>query len=458
MDNLPVYKEIIETISANYRTKVGFLTFFLIFIPIFAIFRLSPIQLESQQIFYTIIGISLIHSVVWLFKSGKIIIPPAGKILVVSSIKTEEKAHYYLKSIWHYLHTELIDLDILPLFSIRHIGHDRFRQDLREAHHYREANNIDILIWGNAQNLKERGKDVAPFKLYFTYGVKFSRADQKIQLALDSALFVGDKQWLVYDEDSRTYTATVTNDLLEVTFIFLGISFMMLGKLDLSIKILQRAIILLDKKNEQTPIGVAKRKRAKDLLSEAIWEEFNEIRSGDKLRALGLMKRFLDLNPRSFPAHIGIARIEYELGNTNGAIEWTKKAREIEPRNPVLFINFAFLRILEKKYDRAARWYNKIALRRHIDTNFGEIIEFLGQHYDKEQDEHAYLFAMGVINFFHLDKGTGKNQLRNFINIASDPRYGGMVRLASQYLGTGRKEKKRDKRKAPRKRGKKKKK
>ena len=425
--------KIIDWVRPIYKTWTGFFVSFLLLIPILALFKAFSIPLTHWEAPTSVLIVGVIHFAVWSVKSGKIIIP-TDKILIVFSIEATGKAYTHFQDIFTQLSNVLRDLDLLPLFALRRIGHTAFRREIKFAHQYREDHKIGILIWGNAQNLKEKGKEVAPFKLYFTYEIKITDADQRDLLAADSALFMSDREWLVYDEDSRTYTATVTTDFVEVSLILLSISFLMQGQYDRAILILKQVQILLGEKQDRSTIGLAKQGRVNGLLFQALWAKLLDIRFVDIDGSYVLVERLLKLSPRNAVVWIEKARLEYLRGNIRAAKSCNKRARSFDRGNPLLLFNHGFFAILEKKYKVAVYHYNIITSRDVSNVNIASVVDFLENHYELDKDEHAYLFALGTINLFHFDKERGREQLQKFIQLATNSGYDVMVEKASEYL------------------------
>jgi hypothetical protein len=437
--DLELIKQLLGFVRSNYKTRKGFFASFLLILLTLNLPVSALIQLTIEHRIYAGVAIVFLHTIVWSLKSGFLILP-SKKTIVAIAVEAEGKAYYHLKSIITQVRNQLRDLGLSPNFLILHLAHDRFKMEISNAHKYRESRGITLLIWGSGGNLKDKGKEVTPFKLYFTFPTGIIRRDQMKLLSLDAGLFLQDKKWLVYDEDTYTYTVTVTNDLLEVSLFILGISNLLTNRLEDGIILLERVKLLLNSRTQLTDILEAKKGRVNAILLSTLWVLFRNICLGKQTeKEFKIIKKVLELDPKSLAANLEMARIQFLRGHTDDSKQYNKRAYAVDRRNPLLLFNFAFFAILEKKYDSAIRFYNRIVLRKDIETNFPAIIEFLGECYDRDNTEKAYLFAMGAINLFYLDGVKGRIELGRFLNVAGDEQYKGMKDKAQQFLDQAKK-------------------
>jgi len=143
------------------------------------------------------------------------------------------------------------------------------------------------------------------------------------------------------------------------------------------------------------------------------------------------------------------------FNNLEGAKDYIEKAKNIDKNHPTIYIDSAFFAILDKNYESALFWYEKVMnLIASADLAVIPLLEFLFDRYKENKNELAYLFAIGIINYKFVDREKGLSDLSNFIRKAKKlQHYFSMIKFAKKLLGKqkSQKTKKYDKRRSKRK-------
>jgi len=156
-----------------------------------------------------------------------------------------------------------------------------------------------------------------------------------------------------------------------------------------------------------------------------------------------------------FRIYLKLGVIEYFFNNLEGAKDYIEKAKNIDKNHPTIYIDSAFFAILDKNYESALFWYEKVMnLIASADLAVIPLLEFLFDRYKENKNELAYLFAIGIINYKFVDREKGLLDLSNFIRKAKKlQHYFSMIKFAKKLLGKqkSQKTKKYDKRRSKRK-------
>jgi hypothetical protein len=114
-----------------------------------------------------------------------------------------------------------------------------------------------------------------------------------------------------------------------------------------------------------------------------------------------------------------LALTNYLLGNLPEALRLTEEIRKIDKHHTTVSINNAFFGILQKNYERTKFWYDVLMKQKKLmDVDIFSVVTFLDEEYRNNPSEHAYLYALGVVNGC-IDPTTVKANLQRFLRLTS---------------------------------------
>jgi tetratricopeptide (TPR) repeat protein len=232
--------------------------------------------------------------------------------------------------------------------------------------------------------------------------------------AADLRLFTGTKKWIIDTDNTLYEEIRVANYFKEACLYIIGIYLLTDNRIEDSLEIITALKNIIpsvqDQKFQKLIQG-----RINSLLVEIYLLLGSEaIQKKDYPNA---KKYFLELTKypiNAFRVYVNLAKIEYYLGNLDEAVIYTKKAAKEDRKHPVIYVNYAFFRILGRKYNDALFWYKKVALLSQVDIDIPGLLEFLEERYNENKEEYAYLFALGLLNYRFFDKDRGVADLTKF--------------------------------------------
>lgn len=379
---------------------------------------LACFNLNIPYRLYVIPGLGFIWILYWLIKSGRFIFP-TNKYLIILCIKTDQNSADEYKKLFYKLQNELDALNLTKSVKLTDISSDIIN-NTKQAVRYRESQNIDLIIWGSSFSETQNGKSIVKFNLRYTFRIN-KRLNKKLKLFIsDLLLVIGTKDWTINLDNTLFDEIRVVNNFIEACIFIAGIHFLTDYKLEDAIKLftaLKLKMINVEDDNFK--------KFAKGRINALIVETYLllGIVETEKYNYELAKKHYLELIKypiKKFPVYINLAKLEYLLGNLNIAIQYTQEASKIDKNHPVIYVNTAFFRILENKYDKALYWYKRLIASKSKDIEITGVLEFLYDRHNESKKELAYLFAIGIINYFFYDHKKGLSDLTNFIRRARD--------------------------------------
>jgi tetratricopeptide (TPR) repeat protein len=156
-------------------------------------------------------------------------------------------------------------------------------------------------------------------------------------------------------------------------------------------------------------------------------------------KAFYYLDKFLHYNKNDIPALSSMALCCFKLNDLPSAKKYTETIGKIDKSSPFYILNQAFFGIYEKNYASALHFYKEISKRgTTVDPSIiTSVIAFLDQIYRVERKEHAYEFAIGILNKHHCQHKEGLKELRRFVkNVKKKPQYHEMLAYADLILKT----------------------
>jgi tetratricopeptide (TPR) repeat protein len=362
---------------------------------------------------YVISGLAFIWILFWFIKSGRLIFP-TNKYLIIFCIKTDQKSVDEYKKLFFKLQNELDALNLTKSVKLKDISSDIIN-NTKQAERYRESQNINLIIWGSSFSETQNGKSIVNFHLKYTFRIN-KRLNEKLKLfALDLALIVGTKEWTINTDNTLFEEVRVVNNFIEACIFIAGIHFLTDYKLVEAIKLfnaLKSKLINVEDDNFKKFV----QGRINALIVETYFLlGMIETEKENYELAKKYLAELIKYPVNKFRAYIQLANLEYLLGNLDMAKQYSEKASDIDKNHPAIYVNTAFFRILEKRYDKALYWYKRIADVKAINVDIPKLLEFLNDRYNENKKELAFLFAVGIINYFFYDHKNGLSDLSNFI-------------------------------------------
>lgn len=137
-----------------------------------------------------------------------------------------------------------------------------------------------------------------------------------------------------------------------------------------------------------------------------------------------------------------LALCSFMIGDIESAKKFTDDIKKIDKNEIIYLFNKGFFGIYEGNYSSALYFYKKIAKKDNIydHTIITQVIVFIDNMKEKNKNEIAYDFAIGLVNLFFCQQKIGRVELRDFIKAARKrPEYSDMVVYAQDLVGAKKK-------------------
>lgn len=406
-----IHKWALGFLKRNWKSFSGLIVVILLLI--IACFNLSiPYRL------YVIPGLGFSWILFWLIKSGRFIFP-TSRYSIVFCIKMDENSANQYKKMFYKLQNELDILNLTKSVKLTDISSDIIN-NTKQAVRYRESQNIDLIIWGSALSETRNGKSIINFNLKYTFRIN-KKLKEKLKLFIsDLLLVVGTRDWTVNLDNTLYEEIRVVNNFIEACIFIAGIHFLTDYKLDDAIKLLNTLKLKMNNVQDDRFKRFIQGRINFLIVETYLLLGRIEIENENFRQAKHCYLELDKYHINKFKIYIHLAKLEYLLGNLDKAKQYTEKASNINMNHPVIYLNTAFFRILEKEYDRALYWYKRFFKLGTIDVDVPSLIEFLNDRYYENKEELAYMFAMGIINYRFFDRKKGFSDLSSFVRRARD--------------------------------------
>ena len=403
----------------NWRTTKGFgIGVLLIFL-----FELSLHNLELT-IIHEIISF-LIFLICWLFIwvyfSGRIILPSSKKTVVLCFNVDWDGIKNY-KRVINKIINSLEEARLDQKIRLKIISYDII-SNKQEAHKYREAKNVDLIIWGKTDYGNKNGVKVLLFEVLHTIGLSKNLSNKLNLFLADLTLIFAKKNWEIKEINELEEYKIVASNFFETILFIIGIHYYEKEQLADSIKIFEYLLPIMQKKQEKENIVEYKIQlgRIHTLLVEQYFLYGRILHDNGKIpESIEYLKRIPEQVPNPIALYIMLARVSYLNDDEKSANHYTEKIRKMNKRHPAVCVNYAFFGIKQKNYDRVKFWYDEFIKQKVIiDIDLMSVITFLDEEYSKNPTELAFLYALGIVNGF-LDPLKRKRDLQRFIRLSKN--------------------------------------
>lgn len=322
------------------------------------------------------------------------------------------------------LSEQVIIKDFSEIKKINNIG---------EAESFRNKKNIDLIIWGGFTNdiLKVDGENINEIELHFTYSCpdnKERTVGQMIFLDISSKI-AKRNYWKIVEGNSLRDTKVVSNNIFDISTYILALTLKIYGRLGKSLNLFEQLYNnLVERRDDfQKEILPHLYNCYEILVSECIINRKNfEIGSN-------MCKKILLLKDNDFFAMSNLATFQCKLGNYEESEKTVELLLRLYPGNPITEVDVAYYRVLQKNYSNAFKHYRNLKNYKSINFRPQDVIEFLGEEYDKSK-EPAFLFGIGIISYIFWDKKLAKKSFQTFLRKVDELEYKPMYREARRLL------------------------
>ncbi len=426
-----ILNKILSNIS-EWKSRKGFVLLICAGIVVSLILGIT-ISLLTVSIF--LVGI-ILWSILWCIGSGRIIFP-SNKKTIIFSFKVDNEGKKNYERIFNNLKEKLDELKISKDVRIIIAGPDVFNHNHDCAVKYQRRHNADMVVWGKSEYGNLESKKLLKFEVHHTCSIS-PTLNEKLQLFFtDMAVIFQRRTWTVNDINELADIKVVADDFLETCLFIIGIYYFDEIEFEKAIKIFENILPVLEKKAQISSDEVRKLQagRVRTLLIDLYFllaQVAHSENNNDK--AIPLLLRILPSAGNKIPVLMVLARSYYFKGDIFNAQKCTNQIRSLDKKHPAVLFNNAFFGILQKNYERVRFWYEEILRMDAIkDVNVTDLIAFLDDEYRKLPSEHAFLYALGIVNGY-IDPKTRKNDLLRFMKLTKSRNEYLVLRLRAQEL------------------------
>jgi len=461
-------KTIVDYITyllAYRKTKWGLTVGLLPIAVLWVSFVRPPYKADNEQFVVGFLGclaLSSVIIVVWLFHSRRIILGDNIFTIVLSLKAKDPKSNEYIQSAISILRSELDALGLLNKFRILLAGTDIINCT-KKAQKYRESFDLDLLIWGEVFSGKKAQQEVYDFKrLCFTYKIppQIVIANLTDLFKTDINISLTNRDWNVYEFNSLPDLEKISGHLMEIIMFVLGIVYSQSRVYTKdSIIVLERLFTVLESKSKNEQIEVSPEKGALTMSPTMlrkgrvlaillnIYKNLGTYFTLKKKYQEGFFysERFMHYSKRNIEVLANLALCSFFLNDYESAKRYTEEIGKIDKHNEFYISNRAFFGIWEKNYSSALHFYKEFVKRGHAITAgvVMSVISFLDDRKSQHNKEIAYDFAIGLLDYYFLQKSTGEKELQKFLKSAKNKdEYKEMVGFVEQLIFKKRKKKK----------------
>jgi tetratricopeptide (TPR) repeat protein len=395
-----------------------------------------------------LLAISGLFWLVWykrrLFKNyfeKKIIhwFPQTQKITFSIKHNQELNSGIYYDEIKRVFAKNLEDYELSKAISHRDYSEIFLFGNIGEAIKFREKKNLDLVLWGGFSNdhLKIDGVHESEITLNFTYGFKHRKTNKdQIEKAINnriSQILAIKNHWKISEKNSLNDVGRVADTMFTTTVFTLGLTLTNQHRFNEALNIFNKLLKYLENRDDETSI------RLNEYLvtcNEQLLAEVMKYKKADWHQANQIAGKILEASPNNLMGLIISAISYYKIGERDKSKNVTSKLMQAHPRSGSARINYAFLHILDGKYEHALRHYKKVIKGSRIDFGVVSTIDIVNQEYDLI-NEPALRFTTGFLNFyFDGDKVIARKDLEEFLELGTEEKYGAMYNEAKNMLAS----------------------
>ncbi len=404
----------------DWRTKSGYFwyTFLLFLICIFLIVALCLVFDFDDWIKIVILVIpEIIWLLYWLyfrnhFKNSK-------KIKIAFAVKMESNSYKFYQEIQKEFNRQIIKHKLNSLVTIKTLREDINFESNEDAEKYILKKEINLLIWGDTMESVSDNMENTRFNIMYSYVYRKKKEESPDKFALLVRNGLQRSKWDVVHNQSQAGLIVVASNILESSLFILGSCLKTVPRLNFwfaSIKTFEELrVILRKRKIDDFPQLYSLRECVKNKLLDLYidlgighWYYFE-----DKNKAKEFTNKANKLNSNIFNVHQNLALYEYLDGNRKQSEFHTKRAKRLNPRSDLPFVNQAFFAVLDENWNKLLE---KLKQVKNIgDTNPVMLIDFIEKERERRSNNLGLLFYNGWFNINFVDESRGVEQINEFL-------------------------------------------
>lgn len=398
----------------EWKTIKGFfiITLIILLFPFY-----SGLKLEIHLIVGIILALSA-WSVLWSIKSARVLLPSPRKTIVFSFRVDSEGIRNYSR-ILDSLNNKLQTLGLFKQIRLINGAPDLIK-NTQHVTEYRRKNNVELVVWGKSLYGNLESKKILKFEVNHTCEIT-PNLNAQLQLFLaDLAFILQRRKWVIEELNELSDVQVVAEDFLETCLFIIGIYLFTEGDSKNSIILLESILPSFEQKaaTSKDEVRILQASRVRNILLEAYFFEARTAHDRNENDiAIEILNKILPMVPNKTPVLILLSRSYYFNEDISNAKKYTNILKSIDKKHPAVYINNAFFEILHKNYEKVRYWYDEVLKLPAIkDVNIFSVITFLDNEYKNKQLEHAFLYALGIMNGY-VDPKIRKTELQKFISI-----------------------------------------
>ena len=403
---------------SQWRTKRGLAAISILIILLALYFQIFFVLWGGLAILCAI----LLWSVFWYFLSGRYVFPSPYKKTVVLCFNVDAEVERNQKRIVKAIEIKLNDLNLDKKIRLRVIAPDII-DNKPQAHAYRNKTGVDLVVWGRSIYGTVDSHKVAQYEVFHTFSIT-EPLRKKLDLFLaDVGIILLKRKWEISDANELSDIRVLADNLFETCLFIIGLYFYSEEYFIDAAKVFEGILPSMDNKGNQSQLVECKIQagRVRLFLAEIYLIQAIIAHDNEKYPlAISLLEKIYPIVPNKIPVLIMLARKHYLNGNLPGAQSYTYYIRHIERKHPAVCINNAFFGIIQKNYERTRFWYDMLLRQKAIrDVDPFSVITFLDEEYKRSPSEHAYLYALAIVNGY-IDPSIRKGELLRFLRLTKN--------------------------------------
>jgi hypothetical protein len=364
----------------------------------------------------------LLWSVSWYFLSGRYVFPSPSRKTVVLCFSVDAEGQRNQKRVVKAVQVKLNDLNLMKKIKLRVIAPDVIA-DKAAAHSYREKTGVDLVVWGRSIFGSVDSRNVAQYEVFHTFRITDALRTKLELFIADVGIILLKRRWEISEANELSDIRVLADNLFESCLFIIGLYYYSEEYFNDAAKVLEAILPSLDVKDRKSPTVESQIQagRVRALLAEIYFIQSRIAHDeGDYPTSISLLERIQPIVPNKIPVLIMLARTTYLSGDIFRAQRFTESIRRVDKKHPAVCINNAFFGILQKNYERTRFWYDILLKHKAMqDVDPFSVITFLDEEYGKHPSEHAFLYALGIVNGY-FDPSTRKGNLQRFLRLTKN--------------------------------------
>ena len=291
----------------------------------------------------------------WLFY-----FPQPFNIVFSIESKSELPSGSYNNELKKKFSENLDHLGLTKIAKVKDFEDLKYFKNKEEAEAYLQNHELDLIIWGRVteDRLKSEGKNKHEFLLNLSSKTPKDPQNliQQVIMGDIQAAFVSKRHFSIIEESSFRDLKIATDDLTDISLYILGTTLLLRGNLSETLKVFE--MLYERNKNEPGPFLEKVKFRLNN-----IYELLGIKNAIDEKRykpALEYYEKILRIFPKNHNALVGQAYCCVQLGFSEKGEQAVSTLEKLFPNSAHTLIDLAYFRIVQKKYNEALKFYERI--------------------------------------------------------------------------------------------------